>query len=157
MIGIISLVLVYSAQADPWHLLPQHLPQALVSSAVCELLYHKNHSFVAVTAFCCDGNMQGTFHQYILYKSMCIITMNLIWDFSFIYIYDYMHVPLHWVHPFQLCTPLSELLIHFCWLYSCVFKHHHFSIKDKFVGMSHFSWLSFQHSLNGGTFTECEE
>lgn len=103
------------------------VPQALVSGTVCELSSHKSHSFVSSDSFLLLWSVLGISKEPIS-NTFCTRTFT---HFSFAYHYvnyssisaDFIHVPS---------------------------KAHHFSIKDKFVGMSHLSWLIFQHLLNEG-------
>lgn len=103
-------------------------------------------------AFWCYGNKQGTYQHYIMHKSMCIFTNNDDSAMTF-----YIYIRFWWYACTYVLFTRFSFACHYV-NYSSIsadfihvpFKPHHFSIKDKFAGMSHLSWLCFQHSLNEG-------
>lgn len=101
------------------------VPQALVSGAVCELSSHKKHRLVSSDSFLL-WSVLGISKEPIS-NTFCTRAFS---HFSFAY---------HYVN-------YSSISADFIHLPS---KPHFFSIKDKFVGMSHLCWLVFQHLLNG--------
>lgn len=153
MIGIISWVLVYSAQADPWHLLPHYFPPAQVSGAVCELPWHKKLSFVSSDSFLLLWSVMGISKEPIS-STFCLkacasfqITTNVIWDFC-TFTMICMHLCIAFTHLHTIIwNTHSFLLTSFIHMPS---KTPHFIIKASLLGPLTSERLSFHHLQNGG-------